>query len=93
MIRIYAALTVAILAFVSIPAAQANEDAAPSYSAKKQGRVVFQSGKTEETQPQASDTSAPEAVEPAAGAMDDASPSGELDESSLADDLKLPRKN
>jgi hypothetical protein len=69
------------------------ESSAPSYADKKQGRVAFESEaeKAEATAAEeTSETMAPEAVEPAAGAEDAAS---EAETNSLADDMKLPRKN
>ncbi len=92
MIRTLVIAAVAALSLASFQA-HAEEGTTPSYAAKKQGRVVFQSDKTEETVEgaQATETTAPEAIEPAAGASDDAAPAKA--ENPLKDELKLPRKN
>ena len=63
-----------------------------SYSNKKSGQVAFKPAYDEAVEGvAASDKVDPAAIEPAAGAEVEAMP--EDDKNSLADDMKLPRKN
>jgi hypothetical protein len=90
-------LIAALASFVFVPSLAFAGDAAPkiSYTAKKQGRVHFQD-KTEDQAAAAQDASTtlddvnPADIEPAAGGYE---PEDRKEESSLADSLKLPRKN
>lgn len=86
------AVALALAAF-SFSSAQAEEAGAPSYAAKKQGRVPFASAS--ETPAASIETPATEQsvteIEPAAGAEDTIQTPDE--KSSLQDTLRLPRKN
>ena len=83
----------AFVAFIAAPTLVSAEDGTPkvSYSAKKQGRVAFQN-KTQDETAAAQDvgTFNPADIEPAAGSFE---PQNNTQENSLADSLRLPRKN
>lgn len=80
----------ALTAFIMAPTLAVAEDGAPkvSYSAKKQGRVVFQD-RAAATQETATGETNPADIEPAAG---DFEPKIEKQGNALAKSIKLPRK-
>ncbi len=85
----FIALFTASIAFFSFAAASLQaEESSPkvSYAKKKQGGVPFSN---KEESAASEQTAEPSDIEPAAGAAD---VQDEKNETSLADDLKLPRK-
>tara|TARA_B100001989_G_C24534805_1_gene463720 strand:+ start:1184 stop:1450 length:267 start_codon:yes stop_codon:yes gene_type:complete len=79
---------IALSAFLVGPSqvVMADADVKPSYSNKKAGKVVFAKDKQDDISVDVSD------IEPAAGAEEPAEVDTQEGESSLAEDMKLPRK-
>ncbi len=83
-----------VAAFMVLPTAVLADAPKVSYSAKKQGRVVFQQDTQEETSsPITNKTISPSEIEPAAGDQEPAVSTGNSEENALSESMKLPRKN
>lgn len=96
MIKMKLMTGIVLAAFTFAPTMVLAGETSPSYANKKSGKVVFKSDEEKTTDVISASDEAGEvtSIEPAAGAeiSEDGASVSDAKESSLADDMKLPRK-